>query len=227
MADGHRAAEVFARLAQELYEVGGIEETVESVVQFALQAVQCRYAAVLLVGGRQPQVLTSTDPRVAALYRLQIETGEGPVMTAIREERVVVVADASTDSLWPPAWTAEACRTGIRSLVHLPLVIGGRATAVLSLFSDVPQAFDSDDLAIAHILARHASVAIANARQQATMAQAVDARKLVGQAMGILMERFDLDGDRAFEVLKRYSQQHNRKLRDVAQELIDTRRLPK
>jgi hypothetical protein len=43
------------------------------------------------------------------------------------------------------------------------------------------------------------------------MLQAIDARKLVGQAMGILMERFDLDGDRAFEVLKRYSQDNNLK----------------
>ena len=59
------------------------------------------------------------------------------------------------------------------------------------------------------------------------MAQAVDARRLVGQAMGILMERYDLDSDRAFEVLKRYSQDNNRKLRDVALELIDTRKLPR
>lgn len=58
------------------------------------------------------------------------------------------------------------------------------------------------------------------------MVQAVDARKLVGQAMGILMERFDLDGDRAFQVLRRFSQDNNRKLRDVAQELINTRKLP-
>jgi AmiR/NasT family two-component response regulator len=58
------------------------------------------------------------------------------------------------------------------------------------------------------------------------MAQAVDARKLVGQAMGILMERFDVGDDRAFAILKRYSQDTNTKLRDVAQHLIDTRKLP-
>jgi AmiR/NasT family two-component response regulator len=58
------------------------------------------------------------------------------------------------------------------------------------------------------------------------MAQAVDARKLIGQAMGMLMERFDMDADRAFAVLRRYSQDHNRKLRDVALELIETRQLP-
>jgi AmiR/NasT family two-component response regulator len=97
---------------------------------------------------------------------------------------------------------------------------------VLGLYSPAPDAFDVDDEAIAHILARHASVAVASARHEETMAQAVDARKLVGQAMGILMERFDVDGDRAFAILKRYSQDTNTKLRDVAQHLIDTRKLP-
>jgi hypothetical protein len=58
------------------------------------------------------------------------------------------------------------------------------------------------------------------------MAKAVDARKLIGLAMGILMERHPLDEDRAFAVLKRYSQDQNIKLRDVARYLIDTRKLP-
>ena len=64
------------------------------------------------------------------------------------------------------------------------------------------------------------------ARRDKDMAEAVDARKLVGQAMGNLMERFDLDADRAFTVLRRYSQDSNVKLRDVAQQLIDTCKLP-
>ena len=58
------------------------------------------------------------------------------------------------------------------------------------------------------------------------MTTAVDARKLIGQAMGILMERFNLDSDHAFQVLKRFSQSSNRKLHDVAAELVDTRELP-
>jgi len=65
----------------------------------------------------------------------------------------------------------------------------------------------------------------AHDRFSANLAQAVDARKLVGQATGILMERYDLDGDRAFTVLRRYSQDINTKLRDAAQQLIDTRKL--
>ncbi len=209
----------------ELHDAGGVEETVDAIVQFALQALHCKAAGVALVTHGKVEVLASTDPGVAALYRLQIEYDAGPMLTAVRQRRPVVVADVDADTQWPQAWRELACATGIRSAVQLPLGSDGVA-AVLGLYSDVPKAFDTDDLAVAHILARHAAVAIANARQEASLMLAVDARKLVGQAMGILMERYGLDGDRAFEVLKRYSQQTNRKLRDVAEELIATRKLP-
>ncbi|WP_460662837.1 GAF and ANTAR domain-containing protein [Kribbella swartbergensis] len=221
------SADAFGRLAVELHDLDSVDETVDAVVQFALHALGCTCAGVALIArGRRPEVLAQTDPRVATLYELQIKAHEGPMMTAIQEERAVVVADVETETRWPSAWAAQARAAQLRSVVHLPLIAGGHAWAVLSLYSSVPNAFDADDLAVAHILARHASVAIANARQEETLTAAIDARKLVGQAMGILMERYDLDGDRAFEVLKRYSQQHNRKLRDVAQALVDTRRLP-
>jgi GAF domain-containing protein len=227
-APGDRAgAAEFAQLAMELHDVDGVDETVEAVVHFAVQALQCTAAGVALVTGRgRPEALTSTDPRVAELHRLQIEADEGPMIAAIRPPCPVVIGDVETETRWSADWIAQARAAGIRSAAHLPLLVEGRAAAVLSLYGDGPDGFGADDLAVAHILARHASVAIATARQEETLAQAIDARKLVGQAMGILMERYDLDPDRAFEVLKRYSQQHNRKLRDVAQELIDTRQLP-
>jgi hypothetical protein len=97
-----------------------------------------------------------------------------------------------------------------------------KAAAVTSTRYISVRNFDTDDEAIAHILARHATVALATARHEQTMSAAVDVRKLVGQAMGILMERYGVDGDRAFAILKRYSRDTNTKLRDVAQQLIDT-----
>jgi AmiR/NasT family two-component response regulator len=76
------------------------------------------------------------------------------------------------------------------------------------------------------IFARHAALALSRAWNEAGLDTALDTRKLIGQAQGILMERHDLDEARAFEVLRRYSQDHNTKLRDVAAHLIETRRLP-
>lgn len=222
------AADTFAELALELHNSPNMGETVEAVVQFALQALRCSYAGVALAArGRRPEVAAVTDPVVADVYRLQIASGHGPLVTALAEQTTVLIRDTSADGRWPE-WAAKVAGLGVRSVLDVPLATGGRISTVgaLGLYSDLPDAFSADDEAIAHILARHASIAVATARHEETMAQAVDARKLVGQAMGILMERFDLDDAAAFAILRRYSQDNNVKLRDVAQYLIDTRKLP-
>ena len=217
-------ADVFARLAIELHDAGGMEETVEAVVQFALQAEACSCAGVVLTLRGSRQIGAVTDPLVAELYQLQFDSGEGPVLVALSEGTTVHIPDVGAETRWP-AWTALVTRYGLGSVLHVPMWSGAQLIGVLSLFNTEPNAFTVDDEAIAHILARHASIAVASSRNDETMAAAVDARKLVGQAMGILMERFNLDDTRAFEILKRYSQENNLKLRDVAQELIDTRKL--
>jgi transcriptional regulator with GAF, ATPase, and Fis domain len=144
----------------------------------------------------------------------------------MRDHSTLVIRDTATDGRWPD-WSAKVLSLGVRCVLDVPLTTAAGTVGVLGLYSVVPDAFDADDEAVAHILARHASIAVATARKEESLAQAVDARKLVGQAMGILMERYAVDGDQAFAILRRYSQDTNTKLRDVAQQLIDTRLLPK
>lgn len=217
----------FADLAVELHASEGVEETVDAVVEFALQALGCSYAGVALaIHGRGFDVPAATDPVVAEIYEFQLTSGKGPLMESMRQHATVLVRDTAVDQRWTE-WAGRVLELGVRSVLDVPLTTGEELVGVLGLYSAEVDAFGTDDEAVAHILARHASVALATARHEENLAAAVDARKLVGQAMGILMERYDLDADRAFEVLKRYSQQNNRKLRDVAQELINTRRLPR
>ncbi len=223
---GGDAAERFAQLAVDLHDTAGVEETVQAVVDFALQALDCSHAGVALSVARgQLEIPAVTDPVVAEIYRSQVSGSKGPLTESLRNRSIVLVRDTAADGRWPQ-WSGKVLELGVRSVLDVPLTTGAATVGVLGLYSTRPDAFGADDEAIAHILARHASVAVATARHEETMAQAVDARKLVGQAMGILMERFDVDGDRAFAILKRYSQDTNTKLRDVAQHLIETRSLP-
>jgi hypothetical protein len=79
---------------------------------------------------------------------------------------------------------------------------------------------------IARVVAAHASVALARFRIEHNLWSAVDARHLIGQAQGILMERYSISAEKAFAVLRRYSQNHNRKLHDIAATLVSTGDLP-
>ncbi|MFC0625568.1 GAF and ANTAR domain-containing protein [Kribbella deserti] len=210
----------------ELHSAPSMADTVETVLQFALQAVTCSHAGITLaVRGGRAEIGAVTDPVIETIFQWQIDVADGPMIVALHDQEVVTVDDTTNEPRWPD-WSTKVSELGIGAALHVPLAVGERTVGVLSLYGDQPGAFGVDDLAVAHILARHASIAVAEARQEETMARAVDARKLVGQAMGILMMKFDVDGDRAFAILKRYSQDNNRKLRDVAQEVIDTRKLP-
>lgn len=223
------AAENFAQLAMAMHDAGGVEETVDAVVQFALQALSCTYAGVALYTSRAKriEIPAVTDPVVAEIYRLQLEGQEGPLAETMRDRATVLVRDTLTETRWP-GWASKVAGLGVRSVLDVPLKLGAesRTVGVLGLYSPVPDGFSADDEAIADILARHATVAVAAARKVENMAAAVDARKVVGQAMGILMERYDLGEDQAFAVLRRYSQDTNTKLHDVARQLIETRKLP-
>jgi GAF domain-containing protein len=220
-------AERFAELALELHEAHGLADTAEAVAEFALQAISCCYAGIALAArGRHFEIVAATDPVVETLYQVQADTGEGPLLVALAGRVSVEIDDVTTETRWP-GWQHKAAELGIRSVLHVPMVTHDRTIGVVSLFHTEPHAFGVDDDAVAHLLAQHAAVAVAAARQDETLAQAIDARRLVGQAMGILMERFDVDGDRAFAILRRYSQSTNTRLREVAQQLIDTRRLPR
>jgi GAF domain-containing protein len=225
--DPGQAAEDFSRLALEMHEADGVEETVGAVVDFALQALSCDYAGVALrAAGGRPEVPAVTDPVVAEIYQFQMAGADGPLVECMRHRATVSVPDLVQESRWP-LWADKVLALGVRSVLDVPLWTSSATVGVLGLYSKTPEAFGVDEEGIAYILARHVAVAVATARREESLKVAVDARKLIGQAMGILMERYDLDSDKAFQVLRRYSQDTNTKLRDVAQQLIDSRRLPR
>jgi AmiR/NasT family two-component response regulator len=89
-----------------------------------------------------------------------------------------------------------------------------------------PNAFDDESEQIGLLFASHAAVAHAGVRKEAQLAQAVDSRDLIGQAKGILMERYKITPERAFLVLTRASKNSNRKLQDIATELVRNGTVP-
>lgn len=98
-----------------------------------------------------------------------------------------------------------------------------RTAGALDLFSFQPEAFTSDAETVATVLAAHAASAILASRQSDELQSALSTRDRIGQAKGIVMERYRIDDVQAFDLLRRLSQESNVKLADVAQQVINTR----
>ena len=105
-------------------------------------------------------------------------------------------------------------------MLAFQLFVEGDNLGALNLYSHKPNAFDDESEHVGLLFASHAAVAFAGARKQQTMTRALDTRDPIGMAKGILMERYTITPDQAFRVLVRGSQQSQRKLRDIAHELV-------
>ncbi|MGW7681745.1 GAF and ANTAR domain-containing protein [Kribbella sp. NPDC054772] len=218
-------AETFGRLALDLESVEGLEATAETIGRYAVQVLDlCEHAGISVVapdGGIE--VAHATDPIVAYVLNWQLEVGDGPMLHAVTSAVAVHVADPATDTRWP-LWSRLVAEHPINAMLHVPLATGPFPIGALSLYHDKPHAFGHEDEEIAHILASHASIAIADVRHKAYLIQAMDTRKLVGQAIGILMERNDLTSDQASDVMRRYAQDAHLEPSATAQKIIATRR---
>ncbi|WP_265446361.1 GAF and ANTAR domain-containing protein [Flexivirga meconopsidis] len=220
-------ADDLARLAEELHAAADPIATADQVVQFACRELSADHGGItLLARGGRLQTVAPTDPLVGRLDELQEEVGDGPCSESATEQETVFSANLAIDDQWG-GWGPAAARLGIESALATQLSgRDGRRLGALNLFWRQPHAFDSNDIAFATLFSRHAAIALEVAQTQEGLRTALDARKLIGQAQGILMERYRLDPDRAFEVLRRFSQEKNLKLRDVAAHLVGTGSLP-
>jgi GAF domain-containing protein len=220
-------AEDFAEMALRLNEGDTVQETVDRVLEYAVKELDCSHAGVMFLHRRRRvETAAATNQVVETLDRIQVEQGEGPDMEVVQDRYSVLVPDLRNEPRWP-RWSRAVTEAGIRSFLNVRLYTTADTIGTLNFYDSQPHRFDVADQQVAHILARHAAVALASARETEHLWQAVDARKLIGQAQGILMERYRLTGDQAFSVLLRYSQDRNVKLRQVAEQLVAGRQLPR
>lgn len=186
----------------------------------------CDHAGVTVNENGSPLTRAASDDVVRRANQLQYELGEGPCLDTLRDEETLVSTDLAADPRWP-RWAPQVRHElGAGSMVSLLLYTTKGSYGALSLYGDRPQAFDADDLAVAQVLAGHLAVLMAAGREIDQRGVAIASRTIIGQAEGILMERFDLDADRAFDYLRRVSCTTNRKLALVAEDLVRTRELP-
>lgn len=215
--------------AREMQDDGSSRQAMERAVVVATQILPgCDAAGVCVVyrGDRIDTHATSTDS-LRQVDALQHELDEGPCLDALQQEDTVQSSDLSVDARWPRWGPEVAGRLGLFSIVSYRLFSTGENLGALNLYSRSRSAFSTQDVHDGMALAAHVGVALAAAQEVENLEKALGGRTVIGQATGILMERFDLAPDRAFAVLSRLSQQKNVKLRHLADQIVETRTVPK
>ncbi|MGY1770260.1 GAF and ANTAR domain-containing protein [Blastococcus sp. SYSU D00813] len=214
-----------ARSLQERH--GDVEATLQVITESAVGVVPGVEEASIsyVIGRRRVEARAATGDLPRELDEIQNRLQEGPCLDAVRTQSTVRIDDMRSEQRWP-RFAAAAAELGVLSSVSFQLFVEGDNLGAINLYSRQPHAFGEESEDIGLVFAAHAAVALAGAQHEANLRTGMGSRDLIGQAKGILMERYAMSADTAFAVLARVSQQTNRKLLDVATELTVTRAVP-
>jgi GAF domain-containing protein len=170
--------------------------------------------------------VASTGELASALDEAQYATGNGPCMDASTAGEVLIIEDFHTETRWPD-YVAKAGQTAGRSSLSIPMPVQSSVLAALNLYSVRPGAFGPADIPAAKGVAGLGAVTVTQLALQETaemhaaqLQEAMRSRAVIEQAKGIIMATTRCDPERAFELLRAQSQTENRKLREIAQELV-------
>ncbi len=218
----------FARIAQVLQAAPTPGRTAEQIVDYVRDQLDADDAGITLVRSRgRLTTAAATNSLLEHADQLQNELGEGPLRDGSWRGETLIVNSMGEEERWP-RWAAKVAALGVSSVLAAELTtVDNERIGSINVYWSQPKKVSSDDVAFVNIFARHAALALSSAMYESELNVALDTRKLIGQAQGVLMERYGLDGAGSFEVLRRYSQDHNRKLRAVAEHLVSSRKLPK
>lgn len=204
-----------------------LSETLQRVSDLACEAVggADMVGLTMLVEGRA-RTAVFTGETAPEIDSIQYETGVGPCLDAFRHRQVFRIDDMEHDIQWP-AFSAAAFAHGVRSSLSVPLVARHESVGALNFYSSDPNRFTDDDVEVGLTFATQAAIVLANsqaywdARQLGEdLTEAMRSRATIEQAKGILMGANRCSPDEAFQVLVRASQRENRKLRDIAEDIV-------
>ena len=220
----HELAARMAELARSNAAPSTLAQILDGVTAAAVELIPgADLAGVLLVKkGGDFESLADTDSLAGKLDELQHDFGEGPCAEAALHHTIVRSDDLRREPRWPK-YAPAAVALGVLSGLSFKLYTADRTAGALNLFGHQAGVWDTDAETTGAILAAHAATAILAQRQGEQMQAALLTRDRIGQAKGIIMQAYGVDDVRAFEMLRRISQETQTKLAEVAQRVIETR----
>lgn len=221
MPSDSRVRAAMAALAENLSRPADAGETLSALTAAARDTIPgVDHASINIVrkDGRIDTV-APTEEWLRELDAMQFELEEGPCYEAATASGVLVSEDVADDARWP-RYGPRAGALGVHAQMAVDLSGSGHERATLNLYSRSPWRF-ADALEVADLFASHASLILGFAITSHNLNAALESRKVIGQAVGIVMERYSLDEDRAFGFLVRTSKDSNVKLRVIAGDVVD------
>jgi GAF domain-containing protein len=219
----------FDELARLSFAEHSLESVLDRVTELATRILPGRpLASVTILADGRPTTVAASGELANELDQIQYRLGAGPCLEAASTGLHTGIADTRTDRAWPE-FAAEAAARGVDSIFSYPLPAQELVVGGLNVYARQADVGDVRTRDLVSRLAAYAVGPVSNIYLYETAVEraehlqaALESRAVIDQAKGILMERFKLTADQAFQILARLSMERNVKLRDVAIQFVHT-----
>ena len=197
-----------------------VDDTLDAITRVAIATVPgAQHAGISLITAKgRITSCAPTSPLTRKLDELQEELGAGPCVQALRTDEFVRVDDVANDPRWP-TFARRASELGVASIMAFQLYTHEENLGALNLYAETAGAFGTDSYDVGIALATNAGIAVLDAQRQSQWHSALISRDLIGQAKGMLMERYKIDAVQAFALLTRLSQDSNTPVAVIARSI--------
>jgi GAF domain-containing protein len=211
-----------AEAARTLYKPRSLDDTLQTIVEVACNSVPGFDHVGISTVEKKGDIVTRAfiGDRVLPLDKLQYGLREGPCSAVLQGTETVSVSSLQHEQRWP-RYVPQAREAGLRSQMAVKLYLDEDTLGGINFYSTISDEVSDDAQALARLFATHAAIALGHAQEREGLNEGLQTRRVIGQALGLLMQRYEMNEDRAFAFLVRASSHRNIKLRAIAQELVD------
>lgn len=221
-------AQSYAWLGQQLLTRHRVDEVFEALTSVRLRQLPgAEHAGITRYQRGALETFAATSPLVTSTDKIQYELGSGPSIDAIRVAAVLRTGDLRLEPRWPEFGPRAYDATGVQSMLSYRLYVEEQDDVVTSLnfYSTEAGAFTMWAETVGLLLATHGALAVANAwakERNEDLNRALVSNRVIGMAIGILVSTHKVTPEGALGLLRVASQHRNRKLADLADEVVST-----
>jgi GAF domain-containing protein len=225
-------AQTFVRLADTLASDFDIVDFLHSLSADSVEILGAEAAGVMLANARGGlRLIASSDERMRLLELFELQGEQGPCLDAFSTGRPLQASAADSRTRWPD-FAPRASDSGFQRMCAVPLRVRVDVIGAMNLFRATDEPFTADEMDIAQAMAEMAAIGLIQERalrERSLLTEqlqaALNSRVIIEQAKGMLAEYLKITMGDAFQLLRNYARNHNRKLSDVARDVVD-RKIP-
>ena len=221
-------ARAFVRLADTLASDFDVVDFLQTLSTDSVEILGAEAAGVMLADPRGGlRLIASSDERMRLLELFELQGAQGPCLDAFSSGRPVQASAADSRARWP-VFAPEASNAGFQMMCAVPLRVRTDVIGALNLFRSSDEPFTGAEMEIAQAMAEMAAIGLIQERalrERSLLAEqlqaALNSRVVIEQAKGMLAEYLAMNVDDAFKLLRNYTRDYNRKLSEVASDIVD------